>query len=83
MEQKELFEKMLEILTPFVKDKATMANVSLETRFIKDLEINSARYVDILLSVEDMFDIEVGDDEAEGVESISDMINVISGHISS
>ena len=45
--------------------------------FLRDLEVSSSRLVDIVLEIEDAFDIEVADDEADKIVSIGAAIDLI------
>ncbi len=49
----------------------------METSILDDLKINSARLVDIVLDFEDVFDIEVDDDDADSVATVGDGVNLI------
>ena len=77
MDQQEAFGKVVEIIAPFSKNEDALKTVSLETAILKDLGVNSARLVDIILAFEDHFDIEVDDDDADKVQTIGDAVNLI------
>ncbi|MDA0334520.1 MAG: phosphopantetheine-binding protein [bacterium] len=77
MENQDVFDKVVEILRPFAKNEEALGTISLETSLQKDLEVNSARLVDIVLEIEDSFDIEVSDDDADGVNTVGDAVNLI------
>lgn len=77
MDQKEVFEKVVAILKPFAKNKDALANVALETAIQKDLKVNSARLVDIVLELEEIFDIQVKDEDAEKVRTVGDAVNLV------
>lgn len=77
MKQEEVFAKVVEILTPYVKNKTALATVAPETNILKDLEVNSARLVDIVLGMEDSFKIEVADEEADGVVTVGDAVKLV------
>ena len=77
MEQQQVFEKVVEILRPFVKAPEGIANVAMETSILKDLKVNSARLVDVVLEIEDIFGIEVSDDDADKVKTIGDAVKLI------
>ena len=79
MELQQVFDKMLEILTPFVKDSAALAHATKDTHLIDDLKVNSARMVDIIIESEDAFEVEIDDDEADSIETIGDAVRVIMG----
>lgn len=75
--QDTLYNQVIEIITPFAKNKEALANVSLESNFLTDLEVSSSRLVDIILALEDKFDIEIGDDEADKVETVGAAVSLI------
>ncbi|MBI9074815.1 MAG: acyl carrier protein [Desulfatibacillum sp.] len=79
MELQQVFDKMLEILTPFVKDRGALARATKDTHLIDDLKVNSARMVDIIIESEDVFQVEIDDDEADSIETIGDAVRVIMG----
>jgi len=70
MSDKELLEKLKNIVTPYVQSKEGLENFDENTDFLNDLKINSANLVDVVLDVEDEFDIEIDND------SMNDMLNV-------
>jgi len=77
MDQKEVFEKIVAILKPFAKNKDALANVALDTTIQKDLKVNSARLVDIVLEIEEIFSVEVKDEDAEKVRTVGDAVNMV------
>lgn len=79
MELQQVFDKMVEILKPFVKDPAALAHADKDTHLIDDLKVNSARMVDIIIESEDAFEVEIDDDEADSIETIGDAVRVIMG----
>ena len=77
MSQTEVFERVVKILTPYVKNQAALDGVSLETHILDDLKVNSARLVDVVLEFEDAFDIEIADDDVDSVETVGDAVRLI------
>jgi acyl carrier protein len=77
MENQDIFDKVVGILKPFAKNEEALSGITLETSLMKDLEVNSARLVDIVLEIEDTFDIEVSDDDADQVNTVGDAVNLI------
>jgi acyl carrier protein len=47
----------------------------------KDLKVNSARLVDIVLEIEEVFDIQVKDEHAETVRTVGDAVNLVVGYL--
>jgi acyl carrier protein len=77
MDQKEVFDKVVAILKPFAKNQDALATVTLETSIQKDLRVNSARLVDVVLEIEEGFAIQVKDEDADKVRTVGDAVNLI------
>ena len=75
MEQQQVFDKVIAILKPFVKAPEALATVSMGSFIVKDLKVNSARLVDVVLEIEDTFGIAVAD--ADKVKTVGDAVNLI------
>lgn len=82
MNSSEIFDKVKTIVTPYCKNEQALAEASENTSFLGDLSINSARLVDIVIDFEDEFDIEVGDDEADKIQTFGDAIALIEQKLS-
>ena len=82
MTRDEIFEKVIEIVTPFAKDAEALAAASEDTNILQDLKVNSARLVDVILEFEDEFDIEVEDEDADAVNTVGDAVSLIVGKLS-
>ena len=81
MESSEVFEKVVKILTPYVKNQQALDAVSRETHILDDLKVNSARLVDVVLEFEDAFDIEIDDDDVDKVETVGNAVELIEAKI--
>ena len=81
MDEKQIFEEMVKILKPYVKDPALLDNATNETLILDDLNVNSARLVDVIITCEDVFDIEVDDDDADGIKTIGNAVTIIQGKL--
>jgi acyl carrier protein len=77
MDQKEVFEKVVAILRPFAKNREALANVGLDMSIQKDLKVNSARLVDVVLEIEELFGIQVKDEDAEKVRTVGDAVSLV------
>ena len=73
----EIAEKLKKIITPYVNNPDSLKNISDESEFIKDLEINSANLVDVILDVEDEFDIRIENEEMEKMLSVGASLEII------
>ncbi len=77
MEQSEVFERVVKILTPWAKNQEALASVSMDTQILDELEVNSARLVDVVIAFEDDFEIEIEDDDVDSVEKVGDAVRLI------
>ena len=81
MKKEELIKKLKVIVKPYIQDEEAFSNLSEETDFINDLKINSANLVDVVLDVEDEFDIEIDNDSMEKMLSVKAAIEIIESKI--
>ncbi|MCC6668562.1 MAG: acyl carrier protein [Polyangiaceae bacterium] len=77
MTEQQVFEKVVSIIKPFAKAPEVLASAQMETSILKDLKVNSARLVDVVLEIEDAFEIEVKDEDADKVKTIGDAVKLI------
>ncbi len=77
MEQSQVLERVVKILTPWAKNEQALANVAMETSILDDLKVNSARLVDVVIAFEDDFDIEIADEDVDSVNTVGDAVNLI------
>ncbi|MDC6383388.1 acyl carrier protein [Pseudomonas graminis] len=52
-------------------------NVSEKSSFIKDLEADSIDLVELRMAVEEVFEIEITDEEAESIKTVGQAIDLI------
>lgn len=77
MTKEEIINKLTTIVKPYVQNDEGFKNMSEETDFINDLEINSANLVDIILDVEDEFSIGLDNDDMEKMLSVKATVAII------
>ncbi|MCW2120702.1 acyl carrier protein [Flavobacterium sp. 7A] len=77
MNREEIIEKLKPIVKPFVNDEEAFTNLTDKTNFITDLNINSANLVDIILDVEDIFNIVIDNESMEKMTDIENTIAII------
>lgn len=77
MIKEELIIKLKAIVKPYIQDEEAFNNLTEDTDFINDLKINSANLVDVVLDVEDEFDIEIDNDAMEKMLSVKAAMNII------
>jgi acyl carrier protein len=77
MEKEILIDKLKEVVKPYVQDQEAFDNLTEETDFINDLKVNSANLIDIVLDVEDVFDIEIDNESMEQMLNVKKAIEII------
>jgi len=77
MDREILIAAIKEVAAPYTGDKTTLDNISEDTDFIKDLKINSANLVDIILDLEEKFGIEIDNDSMAKMLNVKSTIEVI------
>jgi acyl carrier protein len=77
MSVEQITKKVIDILRGYVKDTALLEKATQETHILKDLKVNSARLVDIIIKCEDVFGTSIDDDEADRIGTIGDAVLLI------
>ena len=76
----ENFDKLKEILVDVLGVK--IEDVKAESKFVDDLGADSLDLVELIMSLEDKFGIEISDEEAEKIISVKDALDYINSHTS-
>ena len=74
-----VFEKLKEILAEQLDVDAD--SITKDSMLIEDLGADSLDAIDIVMSVEDEFKIDVPDESIEKIETVGDMLNYIENNI--
>lgn len=77
MDKTEIIQRLKIIVKPFVISKDAFESIDENTDFIKDLNINSANLVDIVLDVEESFGIEIDNQSMERMLTVKATLNII------
>lgn len=77
MTEQDIYKKVVSIISDYASNRDAIPSISPDTDILKDLEVNSARLVDIVLNFEDQFDIEIEDDDADHLSTIGDAVNLV------
>ncbi len=75
-----VFEKVKSILAEQL-DIENKDNITMESLLVEDLGADSLDSIDIVMSVEDEFKIEVPDEVIENMISVADIVNFIENNI--
>jgi len=81
MTQDEIYDQLKSIITIYLPEDVAPVNIGPESHLINQLNINSSHLVDVVLDVEDYFDIEIKDEELEAMDTVSSAIKIIQNKI--
>jgi len=77
MTKEEIFNRLKGIVKPYIKDQDAFDNLNERTDFLTDLKINSANLVDVILDVEEAFNIEIDNQSMEKMLNIEATLQII------
>lgn len=66
-----VFEKVKEII---VEQFDIEGDITLDTSFEEDLNADSLDIVELIMAIEDEFELEVDDEELEGITTVGDVV---------
>jgi acyl carrier protein len=81
MTRQEIILKLKAIVKPYIKNQEAFDNFTESTDFINDLKINSANLVDIILDIEENFDIAIDTAEMEKMLDVKAALDIIEAKI--
>ena len=70
-----VFEKIRKILSEQLEIEED--DITLDSNIVEDLGADSLDLVDLVMSVEEEFEIEVPDEEIENIKTVGDVVNFI------
>ena len=82
MTKQEITLQLKNIVKPYVNNQEAFENLSENTDFIKDLQINSANLVDVILDVEEQFKIVIDQQSMERMIDIKSTLDIIETKLS-
>ena len=77
MNRTTILEELKKVLAPYMADKEKLPAITEQTDLIKDLQINSANLVDIIIEAEEKYEIEIDMDAAEKINTVGSCIDII------
>lgn len=81
--EEERYQKLKTIVQAYLPDDVSAEAIQLQSNFTQELNINSANLVDIVLDVEDAFDIMLENEDMDGMQTVEDALRIIDAKISS
>ena len=83
MTKDELISRLKPIIKPYIQDEEAFKNLTEDTDFVKDLKINSANLVDIILDIADAFDIRLENEDMEQMMDVKSAMEIIESKLGS
>lgn len=77
MSRNVIIEKLKTIVKPYISNQEAFDNFTENTDFITDLKINSANLVDIILDIEDAFEININNEEMAKMLDVKSTLEII------
>ncbi|CAM3379941.1 phosphopantetheine-binding protein [Zobellia roscoffensis] len=77
MDQETKYNKLKDIIKVYLPEDVSVDAITAESHFISELNINSANLVDIVLDVEDEFDIMLENADMDQMQTVQDALGII------
>ncbi|QIE58398.1 acyl carrier protein [Rasiella rasia] len=77
MTTEEIYAKLLPIVKTYLPEDVDAKEISPESDLTRELNINSAHLVDIVLDVEDTFSVEFANEDMESLRTLNDAVVII------
>tara|TARA_R100000322_G_scaffold164619_1_gene129180 strand:+ start:281 stop:526 length:246 start_codon:yes stop_codon:yes gene_type:complete len=72
-----IYEKLKSIITVYLPEDVEVNDINKDSHLMNELNINSAHLVDIVLDIEDEFNIEISNDDIEQMQTVEDAMQAI------
>jgi acyl carrier protein len=77
MNTEERYQKLKDIIKIYLPEDVSVDEITAESHFINELNINSANLVDIVLDVEDAFDIMLENEDMDQMQTVNNALQII------
>jgi len=81
MNEKEVFEKVKQIVVEQLEVDTNNTEITPKSSFANDLRADSLDIVELVMALEESFNIEIPDEEAEKINTVGDAVENISKKI--
>jgi acyl carrier protein len=79
MERSQIEAKMVDILVEELGIERD--NITMTSKFEEDLEVDSLGVVELLMALEDNFDVNIPDEEAEAITTVSEAVDIVAAKV--
>ena len=77
MNKEQIIQQLKSIVRPYARNEEAFDNLSEKSDFIADLKINSANLVDIILDIEEAFDITIDNDAMQRMLNVKSALEIV------
>ncbi len=77
MNKQEIIEELKAIVKPYIQNQEAFDTLTEETDFINDLKINSANLVDVILDIEEKYNIVIDNESMERMVNVKAAMTII------
>ena len=82
MNRETIIEKLKAIVKPYIQNQEAFDNLTESTDFITDLQINSANLVDVILDIEEEYEIVIDKQSMERMVDVKSALDIIETKLS-
>ncbi|SNR45251.1 acyl carrier protein [Maribacter sedimenticola] len=82
MEREEKYQTLKNIVKVYLPEDVDVTDIKQNSHFMENLNINSANLVDIVLDVEDAFDIRLENEDMDQMQTVNDALAIIDAKLS-
>ena len=77
MNKQEIIEELKAIVKPYIQNQEAFDTLTEDTDFINDLKINSANLVDVILDIEEKYNIVIDNESMEKMVNVKAAMTII------
>lgn len=82
MTKAERYQKLKDIIKIYLPEDVKVTDIQPNSNFMSELNINSANLVDIVLDVEDAFDIRLENEDMDQMQTVDNALAIIDKKLS-
>jgi acyl carrier protein len=82
MDKQQTIEQLKDIIKPYIQNQEAFDTLTEDTDFINDLKINSANLVDVILDIEEKYNIIIDNESMEQMVNVKAAMQIIDTKLS-
>lgn len=82
MQEAEKYQKLKDIIQIYLPEDVSVNDIQPSSNFVTELNINSANLVDIILDVEDTFNIRLENEDMNQMQTVQGALGIIDSKLS-